>query len=118
MLRRLRLTADQRERVAAIVKDHATAREQLRTRLRTAREGVATAVRSATFDEGAVQAAAATLAAAQAEQFALQAKTYAEVYALLTPAQQEQLRAMPMPGAARGDRPEPPPPGRRRLPRP
>ena len=62
--------------------------------LRTARAALNDAVTAATFDEGGVRAKAADLAAVEADAAVLRARAHAEVWALLTPEQQQKAQQL------------------------
>ena len=88
MLRQLDLTDDQRAQVRQVMDSH---RDELRAvgeRVMAAHRAQRDVVTSAQFDEQAVRAKAAELAAAEADAAVLRAKVHSEVFAVLTPEQQ------------------------------
>lgn len=93
-LQRLNLTDGQREQVRSIMESHGDERRAAEERAMSGRDLLATAVASPTFDEAAVRTASAELAAADVEVAVLRAKTYAEIFQILTPEQQSQLTEM------------------------
>jgi Spy/CpxP family protein refolding chaperone len=93
-LRELGLTDTQREQVRTAMGAHKGEFDAIATRLRTARTALQDAVTAATFDEGAVRAKAADLAAVEADAAVLRAKAHAEVWALLTPEQQQKAQQL------------------------
>lgn len=89
---RLNLTDAQKQRVQEIVASH---RDELRTagqRAMAARTALQTATSAETFDEATVRTKAADAAAAEADMAVLRARVFAEVYQILTPDQQTQLK--------------------------
>jgi len=88
ILRQLDLTEDQRAQVRQVMDSH---RDELRAsgeRVMAAHRAQNDAVTAAQFDEQAVRAKAAELAAAEADAAVLRAKVHSEVFAVLTPEQQ------------------------------
>lgn len=93
---RLDLTDAQREQARTIVQGQRDELTQIRERLRTAHKALNDAVAAPQFDEATVRARSADLAAAQADAAVLRAKVRSEVWAILTPEQQQkatELRA-------------------------
>ena len=91
MLERLDLTSDQRDRVRQIMDSHHDEQRALGDRAMKAHEALQDAI-TATFDEGAVRARAADVAAVDADMAVAQARVVGEVYQILTPEQQEKLK--------------------------
>lgn len=91
-LRGLDLTEAQREQVKAAVDGHQAEFAALRTRLRAAQATLHAATTADVYNEGAVRQAAADVAAAEADGAVLRAKLHTEVWALLTPEQQQKAR--------------------------
>lgn len=90
----LGLTDSQREQVRATMDGHKAEFEAIRTRMRTARAALQTAVTAATFDEAAVRQASVDVAAVEADGAVLRAKVHSEVWALLTAEQQQKAREL------------------------
>ena len=93
MLGRLNLTADQRDRVRQIMDSHRDEQKAIGDREMAARGALNDAI-TGTFDEGAIRASAANLAAVDADQAVLQARVYGEVFQILTTEQQQQLKQL------------------------
>lgn len=91
MFGRLDLTSDQRDRVRQIMDSHRDEQKALGDRAMKAHEALEEAVTS-TFNEGAVRARAADVAAVDADMAVAQARVFGEVYQILTPEQQEKLK--------------------------
>lgn len=91
-LRGLGLSDTQREQVRAVFESHKTEMEGIGTRMRTARQALNAAVTADTFDEGAIRAKSADVAVVEADGAVLRAKVRGEVWALLTPEQQQKAR--------------------------
>jgi protein CpxP len=88
MLRQLDLTEEQRTQVRQVMDGH---RDELRAvgeRLAAAHKAQNDAVTAPQFDESAVRAKSADLAAVMGDAAVLHAKVHSEVFALLTPDQQ------------------------------
>jgi Spy/CpxP family protein refolding chaperone len=93
MLGRLNLTDDQRGRVRQIVESHREEEKALRQRAMKAHEALLDAI-TATFDESAIRARAADVAAVDADQAVAQARVYGEILPILTAEQQQTLKDM------------------------
>lgn len=91
-LRGLNLTDSQKEQVKAVFDSHKSEMEAIGTRLRTAHKALNDAVTADTFDEGAIRAKSADVAVVEADGAVLRAKVRGEVWALLTPEQQQKAR--------------------------
>ena len=88
-LRGVDLTDAQRDQVRTIRESHQSEFDAARTKLRDAHRAFAEATRAATIDEAAIRARSADVAAAMADEAILRAKVHAEVFAILTPEQQQ-----------------------------
>jgi Spy/CpxP family protein refolding chaperone len=88
----LGLTDAQRDQIRALFDQHKAEFQTAHEAARTAREAQQTALDAATLDEGAVRAAATTLASAEADVLILTAKVKAEALQLLTPEQLTKLQ--------------------------
>ena len=91
-LRGVQLTEAQREQVRSITQAHRAEFDKVRQALGEAHRAFAAASRAATVDEGAIRERSTAVANAMAEEAILRAKMRAEVHALLTPEQQQQLK--------------------------
>jgi protein CpxP len=91
-LRGVDLTDAQREQVRSIMESHKTEMDEAGTKLRDAHRAFAEAVQAATVDEATVRARSTAVATAMADDALLRAKIRAEVQAILTPEQQQQLK--------------------------
>lgn len=95
-LGQLELTDAQRTQVRQLVQQHQQQTAPLVERLRTAADARRQAVEAVPVDEGRIRAASERLAQAQADLTVQQARLRNDIYALLTPEQQQraqQLRA-------------------------
>ncbi len=93
-MRQLNLTEEQRQQVRDTMQRH---REELKTvgeQLRAARQALHAATDAEVVDQEAVRAATSQMAEAQAQGAILRAKIRQEVFALLTPEQQEKAKAL------------------------
>ena len=90
-LRGIELTNEQRDQVRKIQESHRAEFDAVRTRVREAHRGFAEATTAATIDEAAIRARSTDVAAAMAEEAILGAKVRAEIFAILTPEQQQQV---------------------------
>jgi protein CpxP len=93
-LRGLDLTDTQREQVRTAVAGHQAEFDAIRTRMRTARAALHAAVTADTFNEAAVRETSVEVAAVEADGAVLRAKVHSEVWALLTPEQQQKARQL------------------------
>ena len=89
-LRGVQLTDTQRDQVRSMMESHRTEREAVGKALREAHRAFADAVRSG--DEAAIRSRSTAIGNAMADEAILHAKVRAEVQALLTPEQQQQLK--------------------------
>jgi protein CpxP len=88
LLRGLDLTEDQHAQVRQVMQSHRDEFRAVGERLRAAERAQQDAVTATPFDENAVRARAAEVAAVQADEAVLRAKVHSDVFAVLTPEQQ------------------------------
>lgn len=88
-LRGVDLTDAQRDQVRAIHESHRSEFDAAHAKLRGAHRAFGEATHAATIDEAAIRARSAEVAAAMADEAILRAKVRAEVFAILTPEQQQ-----------------------------
>jgi protein CpxP len=93
-LRGLDLTETQREQVRTAVDAHKAEFDAVRTRMRAAQSALQAAVTAEAFDEAAVRQKSVDVAAVEADAAVLRAKVHSEVWALLTPEQQQKAREL------------------------
>ena len=93
-LRALDLTDAQREQVKATMESHKAEFEAHSAKAVAARQALRAAVTAESFDEAAVRQKSADVAAADADGAVLRAKVHAEVWALLTPEQQQKAKTL------------------------
>jgi Spy/CpxP family protein refolding chaperone len=93
MLERLDLTADQRDRVRQIMDSHRDEQRALGDRAQQAHQALQEAV-TTTFNESAIRARSADVAAVDADMAVAQARIYGEVLQILTADQQEKLKKL------------------------
>lgn len=93
-LRGLNLTETQREQVRATVDGHKAEFAAIRARMATARTALQEAVTADTFNEATVRQRSVDVAAVEADAAVLRAKVHSEVWALLTPEQQQKAREL------------------------
>jgi periplasmic protein CpxP/Spy len=91
-LRGIDLTDAQREQLRTIMESHKQEFEAVRTKLREAHQGLATAATGQTVDEAAIRARSTTLASALADEAILRAKVRIEVNGILTAEQLQQVQ--------------------------
>ena len=91
MLERLDLTTDQRDRVRQILDSHRDEQKAIGDRAMKAHEALQEVV-TGTFDESAIRARAADVAAVDADVAVAQARVYSEVFQILTSDQQQKLK--------------------------
>ncbi|MGE3956571.1 MAG: Spy/CpxP family protein refolding chaperone [Vicinamibacterales bacterium] len=91
MFRQLDLTSDQRERVRQIMDAHRDEQQAIGDRARKAHEALQDAI-TGTFDESAIRARSAEVAAVDADMAVAQARVFGEVYQILTAEQQQELK--------------------------
>lgn len=92
LLQRLDLTSDQRDRVRQIMDSHRDEQKALGERTMKAHEALQDAM--LTFDEAAVRARAAEVAAVDADRAVAETRIAGEVYQILTPEQQQKLKTV------------------------
>jgi Spy/CpxP family protein refolding chaperone len=93
-LRELALTETQREQVRTAVDAHRSEFDGIRTRMQTAHTALQDAVTADSFDEATVRQKSVEVAAVDADAAVLRAKVHSEVWALLTPEQQQKAREL------------------------
>ena len=91
-LRGIDLTDAQRDQLRTIMESHKQEFEAVRTKLREAHQGLATATNAQTVDEAAIRARSTALATALADEAILRAKVRVEVNGILTAEQLQQLQ--------------------------
>ena len=91
-LRDLNLTDAQREQVRQLMQQHREQSRGLFERVEAAHEGQRRAMEAIPFSEPQIRAAMQALAEVQTELALQQARLQSDIYALLTPEQQEQLK--------------------------
>jgi Spy/CpxP family protein refolding chaperone len=92
LLQRLDLTSDQRDRVKQIMDAHRDDQKTLGDRAMKANDGLQDAM--LTFDESAVRARAADVAAVDADRAVAETRIASEVYQILTAEQQQKLKTL------------------------
>jgi len=93
-LRALDLTETQREQVKAAMESHKAEFEAQAKAMQTARQALHAVVTADAFDEAAIRLKSADVAVVEAEGAILRAKVHAEVWALLTPEQQQKAKTL------------------------
>ena len=93
-LRALNLTDAQKQSVKAIIEKYRAETKAIADAMMPARKALNDAVTADAFDESAIRAASAKVAAAEADGAVLRAKVHSEVWAVLTPEQQQQARQL------------------------
>ena len=93
-LGRLNLTDAQREQVKSVLDSHRDETRTLADRSGAAHRTLTLAVTSEQFDESAVRARSAEVAAVEADMAVLQARIHGEIWQLLTPDQQKHAREL------------------------
>lgn len=91
-LRGIDLTDAQRDQLRTIMESHKQEFEAVRTKLREAHQGLATATNAQAVDEAAIRARSTALATALADEAILRAKVRVEVNGILTAEQLQQLQ--------------------------
>lgn len=94
MLGRLNLTSDQQDRVKQILDSHKSDQQAIGKRAMAAHDALEAAVTNPSFDETVIRTRAADVAAADADEAVLRGQIYAQVFQVLTPDQQAQLKTM------------------------
>jgi len=93
-LARLDLTEAQREQVREVVGRHRSEMQDAGKRLHEAHQAQRAAVETMPVNEGLIRSTTQTLANAQTDMALLQARVRSEVWALLTPEQQEKAKQL------------------------
>lgn len=93
-LGQLKLTDSQRQQVRDLVQKQRQAGEPLRDRLRAAETARRAAMDAIPVNEGAIRSTTADLVAAQTDLAIHQARLRADIFALLTPEQQDRVRTL------------------------
>ena len=93
-IRQLNLTETQQGQLKAFRDQQLKDGPALRDRMRTARQQMQTAMRADVPDEAAIKAASGAIASVQADQALQQARAKAQLMKVLTPEQQQQLKAL------------------------
>jgi periplasmic protein CpxP/Spy len=110
-LRQLDLSEAQREALRGITGTHADAFRAVQERARSARRSLNEAVTGEAFDEAMVRQRAAEVAAVEADAAVLRAQVYQQLFAVLTPEQQQKSRELRAAGdqrlQERGERRQP-----------
>lgn len=91
-LRGLDLTEAQREQVKGVMESHKAEFDAQLQKLGPAHKALQDTITAETLDETAIRQRAAELAAVEADGAVLRAKVHAQVWALLTPEQQQKAR--------------------------
>lgn len=91
---KLDLTDEQRSGIREIFKSHRTELRDAMEKIRAAREEQNDAIHADAFDEGNIRAAAAKLAAAEADLAVARGRVASEVQALLTPEQRTKAKEL------------------------
>jgi Spy/CpxP family protein refolding chaperone len=102
-LAQLNLTDSQRQQIRELTQRRLPDGQPVQERLRTAMDARRAAMDTIPVNEGAIRATAADLAAAETEAAILQAHLRADVFALLTPEQQDQAKKLQAQRDARVD---------------
>ena len=93
-LRRLDLTDAQREQIRTLAQQHRDATREVGGQLMSAREALRDAVTAEVANEGAIRALASQLGTLEGDAAVVRAQLSAQVWQILTPDQQAQLRAL------------------------
>jgi periplasmic protein CpxP/Spy len=93
-LRQLGLSDDQKTQIRAATSAHREEFKTLFDRARTARQAQQAAVEQVPMNEQQVRAAATEVASVEADMAVLRARVHEQVYSVLTPDQQTQLKAL------------------------
>lgn len=102
VLRRLDLTDAQREQVKGILDSHKDEMKGLGDKGMAAHKALLAAITADAFDESAVRAKSADVAAVETDMSVLQAKVHGEVFAILTADQQKQAKTLQAEMLSRG----------------
>jgi Spy/CpxP family protein refolding chaperone len=90
----LNLTDAQRDQVQQLMQQFREQNQTIGEQLRTAMDAQRTAVEKIPVDEGLIRSTTQALVEAQTEMAIQQARLQSEIFALLTPAQQEQAQKL------------------------
>jgi len=93
-LAQLNLSDSQRQQIRDLTRARRQDGEQVQARLRTAMDARRAAIEASPVNEGAIRATTADLVAAETEVAILEAHLRADVLALLTPEQQDQVKKL------------------------
>jgi len=93
-LRELNLTDAQREQVKQIVDSRQQESRAIGERAMAAREALHAATTSPSFDEGLIRAKAAEVASIEADMAVTRARSFADVFQILTPDQQAKVKEL------------------------
>jgi Spy/CpxP family protein refolding chaperone len=102
MASQLGLNDAQKDQIKAIAQSHRDEWQLLADHVRTARQGLSSAITSSTFDEALIRDKSAALGQAEADVAVASARAFGEVLQILTPEQQAKLRALQAEGERRG----------------
>jgi len=91
-LAQLNLTDTQRQQIRDLTQNQRAAREQVQQRLRAAMEARRVAINTIPVNEGAIRSTTAEVVAAETDVAIQEAHLRADIIALLTPQQQDQLK--------------------------
>ncbi len=94
LAQKLGLSDDQTAQVQAVFANHKAELSAEMTRMKTAKSALFDAIHADSFDESAVRAAAANVAAVEADLAVTHAKAASEVKSILTPDQQAKAKEM------------------------
>lgn len=97
----LDLTDSQREQVRDVMQRHRSEMQEAGTRLHEAHDAQRAAIETIPVNEGLIRSTAQTLANAQTDMAVVRARIHSEVWALLTPEQQEKAKQLKSERAAR-----------------
>jgi len=92
LLQELDLSQEQRDAIGDLLLAHRTAMRGQRDAMRAARGALMDATHAETLDEAAVRAAAAEVAALEADRAVARARVFQQVQAILTPEQRTELQ--------------------------
>jgi periplasmic protein CpxP/Spy len=104
LLRQLDLTDEQRAQVRQVMESHRDELRAIGEKVMAAHRAQNDVVTAPTFDENAIRAKAAELAAVEADAAVLHAKLHGEVFAILTPEQQAKAAELKVEREARMQR--------------
>ena len=93
-LAQLNLSDSQRQQIRELTQRRRQDGEQVQARLGAARDARRAAIEASPVNEGAIRSTTADLVAAETEAAILQARLRADVLALLTPEQQDQVKTL------------------------